>query len=167
MSNTVGLAAYEHLGDPDAPAPPTKKQERAQRERLAMREWAREQAAAAPPLRPEQVAELRRILGPIRERRDQELMVWRLRLYCGHVLERKAHHTHKTVHAAFTGSSTCPQCGLDPATILAARPLGLAGPPPRPAKKPAPDRARLQQRAERLEQEAAALRKQLATLDET
>lgn len=42
---------------------------------------------------------------------SQELMVWRLRLYCGHTIERTAHRTHLTVHAAFSGSVRCTECG--------------------------------------------------------
>jgi hypothetical protein len=52
-----------------------------------------------------------------------DLTSWRLRLYCGHVVERPAHRTSLTVHAAFMGETKCPTCGLDPATIVAARAL--------------------------------------------
>lgn len=164
----MDLTAYEYLGEPDDKAPPTKKQVRAQRERLAMREWAREQAAAAPPLRLEQVEGLRRILAGVRERQPHELMRWQLRLFCGHVVEKHAQIAHRSTAAAFTGSTSCSECGLDPATILAARPLGLAGPAPAPAMPhiKRPDRDRLRARADKLEREAAALREQLLALDQ-
>lgn len=144
----VDLTGYEHLGDTDDPAPPTKKQERAQRERLHMREWARKQAATAPPLRPEQVEGLRRILAGVRERQPHELMRWQLKLFCGHVVEKHAHVSHRSASAAFTGSTGCPDCGLAPATILAARPLGLAGPPPVPStpRRSGPDPGQLRAR---------------------
>ncbi|CAN0262996.1 unnamed protein product, partial [Phaeothamnion confervicola] len=32
-----------------------------------------------------------------------ELTVWRLQLYCGCVVERTAHQTHRTIHDAFSG----------------------------------------------------------------
>jgi len=73
---------------------------------------------------------------------DHQLMRWRLRLFCGHVVERHAHVESKTVHAAFMGGFACPECGLDPATIVAALALGTVAPlpvappllPPTPAR---------------------------------
>ena len=65
------------------------------------------------------------------EKPAHELVRWRLRLYCGHAVERTSHMEHRTVHAAFLGGLACPECGLDPATIVAARALGRAAPPPR------------------------------------
>jgi len=65
-------------------------------------------------------------------------MRWRLRLYCGHVVERTAHYTHKTVQAAFTGSTSCPECGLDPATVVDGETIGLQEEPPRPQRAPTP-----------------------------
>lgn len=65
-----------------------------------------------------------RLLG--RPTPPNELMRWKLRLYCGHVIERAAHYTHKTLHAAFAGS-TSPECGLDPATIIDGVAVGLKG----------------------------------------
>jgi hypothetical protein len=59
-------------------------------------------------------------------------MRWRLRLFCGHVVERHAHHTHTTVHAAFMGATACPECELDPATIVAADTLGRIAQPNEP-----------------------------------
>lgn len=82
----------------------------------------------SPPLSPGQVEKIGRILGGPEQ--PHELMRWRLRLYCGHVVERRAHYTHKTLHAAFTGSVDCPECGLDPATIINGEVIGLEGEPP-------------------------------------
>jgi hypothetical protein len=93
-------------------------------------------------------------------------MRWRLCLYCGHVVERTAHAENWTVHAAFMGSVECPECGLDPSTIVAAKVLGgAAGPPPSPRP---PDRpavlegklARARSEVERLEAELRALSEQ-------
>lgn len=60
-------------------------------------------------------------------------MVRKLRLYCARVVERGVHRSHVTVHGAFTGSSACPLCGLDPAAIVDAVAIGLVGEPPGPA----------------------------------
>jgi hypothetical protein len=53
-----------------------------------------------PPLSPSQIENIREILR--NPTPPHELMRWRLRLYCGHVIERRAHYTHKTIHTAFT-----------------------------------------------------------------
>lgn len=94
---------------------------------------------------------------------DHELMVWRLRLYCGHTVERRAHASHKTVHAAFTGSTKCAECGCDPAIIIDARALGRVAPPTGTETRPTttalrkPTRAALEKRIAVLEAEVAQL----------
>lgn len=35
---------------------------------------------------------------------ESELVEWRLRLFCGHVVTRRSHHTNTTVHMAVTGN---------------------------------------------------------------
>lgn len=115
----------------------------------------------APPLSPDQIESIGRILG--RPKQPHELMRWRLRLYCGHVVEKKAHYTHKTLHAAFTGAVRCPECGLDPATIVDSEAIGLAGessaprrsPPASPPRKPT--KADLEARVRELEAEVERL----------
>ena len=94
-------------------------------------------------------------------------MRWRLRLYCGHVVERTAHQSHRTIHSAFTGSTACPECGLEPATVVAGEALGLAGEPPRmqrttapaPSKSDKPTKAELQAEVVALRAEVKRLRK--------
>lgn len=76
-----------------------------------------------PPMSPEQRETLGRLLSS--RTPPQQLMKWRLRLYCGHVVERAAHYTHKSIHAAFTGGRSCPECGLDPAVIVDGEAVGL------------------------------------------
>ncbi|GAA4127940.1 hypothetical protein [Actinomadura keratinilytica] len=121
-----------------------------------------------PPLSPRQIEKIGRLLGTPKQ--PHELMRWRLRLYCGHVVEEQAHYTHKTLHSAFTGSTSCPECGLDPATIVDGEAVGLVEEPPGPAKpspaapprrstKPRkPTRAELEARVRELEAEVARLR---------
>jgi hypothetical protein len=114
-----------------------------------------------PPLSPMQFDRLTTLLR--KPTPDHELMVWQLRLYCGHTVERRAHASHKTVHAAFTGSTKCAECGCDPATIVDARAIGRAAPPPgTEARPPAPalrkpTRAALEKRIAELEAEVAQL----------
>lgn len=54
-----------------------------------------------------------------------QLMTWRLRLYCDHVVKRVAHNTPRSVRGAYTGALFCAECGLDPATIVDAEAIDL------------------------------------------
>lgn len=97
-------------------------------------------------------------------------MRWRLRLYCGHVVERTAHYTHKTFHNAFMSAGACPECGLDPTTIVDGEAIGLAAEPkavlgPRaPSAKTEragrPTKAELEARVRELEAEVQRLKKE-------
>jgi hypothetical protein len=91
---------------------------------------------------------------------DHLLMRWRLRLFCGHVIERTAHRDHTTVAGAFT-LMTCPECGLDPATIVAARALGLVSEPPPDPGRPSLDRRRAQRDLAKARREVARLERDL------
>jgi hypothetical protein len=111
-----------------------------------------------PPMSPSQLERIRTLLTPTA---PHELMVWRLRLYCGHTVERTAHRSHLTVHAAFSGSVRCTECGCEPATVIDARAIGLAAEPTHPEPAPAirkPTRAVLERRIEELEAEVVRLR---------
>lgn len=116
-----------------------------------------------PPLSSTQIDDIRRILS--QPKRPEELMRWRLRLYCGHVVEKQAHYTHTTLHAAFTGPTKCAECGLNPATIVDGRAIGLQVEPAQPrtpatAGVPArPTRAQLESRVRELEAEMSRLQK--------
>lgn len=114
-----------------------------------------------PPLSPTQLEKISALLG--RRTPPYELMVWRLRLYCGHVVEKQAHSSHKTVAAAFSGHVSCPECGLDPATIVDAVAVGLVEDPPGTAvadhpSPPRSTRAQLEKRIAELEDELRTLR---------
>lgn len=114
-----------------------------------------------PPLSPAQLDRLAPLLRTPTP--DHELMMWRLRLYCGHTVERSAHASHKTVHAAFTGSTRCAECGCDPAIIIDARALGRVAPPPGTETRPTttalrkPTKAALERRIAELEAKLAQL----------
>ncbi|MGW6568446.1 hypothetical protein [Streptomyces sp. NPDC054975] len=100
---------------------------------------------------------------------DREIMRWRVRLYCGHIMEREAHYTYADPLSAGSYGRRCPECGGVRQTIVAFEPIGLRGappeetgplPPPPPAKKPT--RADLEQRVKSLEKENERLRAKLS-----
>lgn len=117
-----------------------------------------------PPLSPGQIEAIRRIFRA--PQHPHELMQWRLRLYCGHVVKKQAHYTYKTLQEAFSGSTSCPECGLDPATIVDGEAIGLSGEPPGATKAPSssarrrqPTKAELEKRVRELETEVERLRR--------
>lgn len=112
------MDSYECMPDPGDDWIPTSKQLRLQREREDMRQHAARMASLAPPLSEATVQRLVALLS--QQPSANEMVEWRLRLFCGHVITRMAHRTHKSVHAAFTAAISCAECGLDPATIVAA-----------------------------------------------
>lgn len=126
------MEGYQRLPDPGPEWSPTKTQVRRQRESEALREHATRLAAEAPPLSDETLRRLALVFS--RKPPPSELVEWRLRLFCGHVANRTAHRTHSTAHSAFTGAVMCSECGLDPATIIAAEVTARSEPeaPPSP-----------------------------------
>lgn len=160
----VDLERYEHVGDPDIAVALDRRAQSRQRQSEATREHARREAAKAPPMSAETAEKVARLLSA--RTPPHQLMRWRLRLYCGHVVERSAHIEHQTVHAAFMGGRACEECGLDPATIVAARPLGPVGLPGH-APSPGLDRERLERRIAKLEAELGRLRAELLAADDT
>jgi hypothetical protein len=93
------------------------------------------------------------------------LMRWKLRLYCGHVVESTAHESYRSASRASGGESRCTSCGLDPATILAARPLGLlVSKDQRSRKPPAPRKLTDVNRLATAEAEIERLRAELESL---
>jgi hypothetical protein len=120
---TEYLPDYEHRGDPLAKHILTTADQRTQAKAERTAEFIRLIVDNAPPLSREDADEIWRLLPSSPPPRD--LMRWRVRLYCGHVVERKAHRTHTTIGSALDVGSACPTCGLDPATIVAGVPLGL------------------------------------------
>lgn len=123
------LERYERIPDPGEPFEPTKAHTRRQRQAVDIREAAARLAADAPPLSEETIAKVAALFRV--PTRPTDLMQWQLRLYCGHQVIRRANYTHETVHAAFMGSARCEECGLDPATIVAATAIGRVEEPAR------------------------------------
>jgi hypothetical protein len=111
----------------------------------------------------EQLRTVAAILSRGHDRPAYELMRWRLRLFCGHIVESTAHRDNRD--AFYSWREPCPECGLDPVAVVGARPLGLAGepPPPPPAPKPLTptERQRAERRLAKLDADAAALRAKL------
>ena len=153
------MDGYEHIPDPGDAWVPSPKQVRQQRDREDMRKHAASLAREAPPLSTATAQRLATLLSqrPL----PRELVEWRLRLFCGHVIARTAHHTHTSVHSAFIGGIACPDCGLDPATIIAAEALHRLEPDPA-APAASPDRdADLRKSIARHERAIERLRGQL------
>jgi hypothetical protein len=57
--------------------------------------------------------------------RGTKLLRWRVRLYCGHIVETERHRDYRRPTDAGSSSMRCPVCGLDPAAIVAHEPLGI------------------------------------------
>ncbi|MFE2723285.1 hypothetical protein [Kitasatospora sp. NPDC059327] len=96
---------------------------------------------------------------------DHQIMRWRVRLYCGHIVEKKRHCTMANPRMHGSSSMRCPDCGKDPSDIVAYEPLGLVAEPPNPRKPPAQapksnrlTRTQLEQRIAALEAENTRLK---------
>jgi len=98
-------------------------------------------------------------------RQRHELMRWRVRLFCGHMVERMAHASYATYGEVGGASSlkSCEECGLTPATILASEPIGLLG--DFPGSLLAHRRAELHEKAAKLERQLAKVREELEAAD--
>ncbi|MFE2586421.1 hypothetical protein [Streptomyces sp. NPDC059378] len=161
---------YLRRGVPLADYQLTKADHRRQQEAAEIHERVQRQVAKAPPL-PE--ARLKRVLELLGSPPPAwEYQQWRLRLYCGHIVEAARLRTSPRPDEGARNTKTCSQCGLNPSVIVAFEPLGpLADPPPEkrsrqpsrsPRKPPADRRSRAELAAENdaLRAELAALRTQ-------
>ncbi|MFF3630311.1 hypothetical protein [Streptomyces sp. NPDC002164] len=99
---------------------------------------------------------------------DHEIMRWRVRLYCGHIMEMETHYTYTDPLSAGSYGRRCSECGGDRQTIVAFEPIGLRGslpkaaehlPPPPPKNPTRPD---LEQRVKSLGKENERLRTKLS-----
>lgn len=96
-----------------------------------------------------------------------QIMRWRVRLFCGHIVETSRHCDVDEPRKHGASSMRCPECGLDPAAIVAYAPIGRAAQPPNMSGAPAasprrPTRQQLEKRVKQLEAELAELRRQAA-----
>ncbi|MBL1118243.1 hypothetical protein JK364_38595 [Streptomyces sp. 110] len=97
------------------------------------------------------------------KKQDHEIMRWRVRLYCGHIIETETHCSYTDPVSAGASSRRCPECREERSTIVAYEPVGLLAEPPEPAPAPppppkAPTRAELERRVKELEKENERLR---------
>lgn len=121
------LSEYRRKGDLSAPFSWTKKIERAQAQAERLHEYVQKIVVKAPPIPPdarEQISGLLRLYGNA-PRPAQ--MRWRLRRYCGDVVEETADEKYLDPGEAFKHSEQCPACGRKPSVIVDAEPIGLAG----------------------------------------
>lgn len=95
---------------------------------------------------------------------ESDIMRWRVRLYCGHIVETRRHRENGNPTLHGSSSMRCPECGKKPSVIVAFEPIGLAGEPPG-ASKAVPalapkrlTRAQLERRVSALEKENQRLR---------
>ncbi|MFD9422986.1 MULTISPECIES: hypothetical protein [unclassified Streptomyces] len=99
---------------------------------------------------------------------DHEIMRWRVRLYCGHIIETEAHFTYTDPLSAGAYGRRCSESGEDRHTIVAFEPIGLRGEPPEPTESTPPPppkkptRADLERRVKTLERENERLRTKLS-----
>lgn len=97
---------------------------------------------------------------------EHDIMRWRVRLYCGHIVETQRHRENAKPILHGSSSMKCPECGKDPSGIVAFEPIGLVGQPPFSPKAAAsrspkrPTRAELERRVAALERENELLRSQ-------
>jgi len=121
----VDLTRYDGLGTTDSAEPPTPKQHRAQAQAEEIAAYAKRIAADAPPLSASQIAKLRVLLQSGSDRATPTV-IWQLRLFCGHRVELRAATEYTSASDAFRPFPRCEECGLEPATILAAKPVRFA-----------------------------------------
>ena len=93
---------------------------------------------------------------------DHEIMRWRVRLYCGHIVETTRHFEAESPTMHGSSSMPCPDCGLNPARIVAYEPIGLLASPSERATDAAepspPNRLTRQQLERRIEELEAKLK---------
>lgn len=128
-------------------------------------EW-RVEEAADPQLREARNKSVRRAWDIINASTtpDYQLMRWRVKLYCGHIVETRRHCEVDQPKAHGSSSMRCPECGMDPAQIVAYEPLGSLGKPPTVATTPQPKRPTrkaLEDRVAQLEAELGAMKRRL------
>ncbi|WP_332880954.1 hypothetical protein [Streptomyces sp. NBC_00564] len=113
---------YLRHGVPLADYKLTKADHRRQHEAVQVHEWIQRQLGKAPPWSEERWERMRQLLGPPTP--AWELQRWQLRLYCGHAIEATRSRKSPRPDGGGCDKERCPECGLDPAVIVAFEPLG-------------------------------------------
>ena len=130
-------------------------------------EWTAEEAAD-PGLKEARQQNVNRAWEMLRALRtpDSQIVRWRIRLYCGHIAETQRHCEVEQPKAYGASSMRCPDCGMDPALIVAYEPMGPLAPPEGAfaGRQPLEPKSRkaLERRLAKIEHEAAQIREQLS-----
>jgi hypothetical protein len=93
-------------------------------------EWIRIQLENAPPVSAEGLRELMKILGPPTP--DHELMRWRVRLFCGRIVEISRHARNEDPFGSRREHKECSDCDDRDQLIVAYESIGLLASPPVP-----------------------------------
>lgn len=156
---------YERLGTPLEDYELTRRDRQWQRSLQEIREHARREAATMPPLPDEILEKVATLLS--QPTPDSQIMRWRVRLFCGHIVEARRHFEMKRPTDHGCSSQLCPECGMDPAAIVAYEPLGPAAEPvaapavQRPRVRSSLSKAELQAENARLRDELRRLRAEI------
>jgi hypothetical protein len=152
----------------------TKQDHRNQGQSEQIKEWANKEVE-----KHRQIEEAQEALDPeLRERRakhrsetleklalllkptpEDQLMRWRVRLYCGHIIETRCHRETDAPNRHGSSSQKCPECHKDPSLIVAYEPLGMLKEPAHEktfhsdTTKRKPTRAELERKISDLEEE--------------
>lgn len=122
-------AEYLRHGVPLADYQLTRADHSRQHEAVQVHEWLQRHVAQAPRWSDSICEQMQDLLGPPTP--AWELQRWRLRLYCGHVIEATRLQKSPRPDGGHGDKERCPECGLDPAVIVAFEPLEpVAAPPP-------------------------------------
>lgn len=160
-------AEYLRHGVPLTDYQLTRADHRRQHEAVQDHEWAQRHAVQAPRWSDEHWEQMCQLLGPPTP--AWELQRWRLRLYCGHITEATRNRKSPRPDGRSCDKERCPECGLDPAVIVAFEPLGPIASPSPDKHSPKPGRATRKPPADRrskaeLVAENEALRAELNAL---
>lgn len=160
----------ERLGTPLEDYELTRRDHQRQRSLQDIREYVRRETARMPPLTGDVLEKVATLL--LQPTPDSQITHWRLRLFCGHIIQARRHYTMTRPTDHGCGSQRCPECGMDPAAIVAYEPLGLAVPTaapaaPRPRARSSLSKAELQAENARLREELRRVRAQLPEASES
>lgn len=142
----------------------TKADHRAQSEKERSWQWAREQAAKAPPWSDETWRSINALVRGREPIPAHMLMRWRVRLYCGHIVELTRSIEDKNPFGLCFTDHRCPRHDNREQVIVAYEPLGRLAPPDASAAPRATRRETSAQRIKRLEAENVELRAEVERL---
>ncbi|WP_139140973.1 hypothetical protein [Streptomyces oceani] len=156
---------YQSSGSPLNSYELSRSDHRRQRDVENMHRWVEEQLAKAPPFSEEQAERLREMFRLDEPRQPWRYMRWRVRLYCGHVVEVERPRAWERPDGQTSDHEQCTECGKEPAIIVAFEPIAPVGEPPGEEKRsPTPVRPRTRRTNADLEAENTKLRTEVERL---